>query len=97
MLAELAGALVLAASSSDGDAVWLLLLSGPVVGAAVYGGIWQHYRNTDKSHSFEQETRIVAQPASGQDRKVGEKNGTTESTVRNKNSDSHRMRVSRRQ
>lgn len=95
MLAEISSALALAASSSDGDGSWWLLLSGPVVGVTVYSGIWRHYRNTDKSHDYEQETRIVAQSVTGQDRKVGENKGTTNDTVQNMNSDSHRKRVSR--
>lgn len=82
------------ASSSDSNSGWLLLL-GPAGGAAMYFGMWRYYRNTDKSHSFERETRIDAKPITGQDRKVDEVKGTKKRHIDGNNATNHRQRVQR--
>jgi hypothetical protein len=49
---------ILASGSSDSDATswaWLLLLSGPVF----YGLMYLRYRNADKRHKHESETRAT--------------------------------------
>jgi hypothetical protein len=73
----------------------LLLLAGPGAAVAVYWRLWQYYRNTGKSHSFERETRIVTQPVTGHDSKVDKTSGTTRRWILGKNSDNHRERVQR--
>lgn len=78
----------------DGDASWLLLL-GPAGGGATYFFVYRFYRNTDKSHGFEHETRITAQPITGNDAKVREITGTRSSRIDGDNSYNHRQRVHR--
>ncbi len=78
--------------SDDGS--WLLLL-GPAGATAFYWAIYRYYRNTDKSHAFEHETDIVAQPVSGHDEKVDEIKGTRESRIDGENGRSYRARVQR--
>lgn len=92
MIAELSTAML--AASSDSGPTWLLIL-GPAGAGAVYYGVWQYYRNTGKSHSFERETRVQAKPITGADRKVDEVKGTTKTTIDNDNKGDHRERVQR--
>lgn len=76
------------------DSSWLLLL-GPAGATAFYWAIYRYYRNTDKSHAFEHETDIVAQPVRGHDEKVDEIKGTRESRIDGENGRSYRARVQR--
>ncbi len=85
---------LLAVLESD-NSIGALLLAGPIGGALVYGGLFQYYRNTGKSHSFERETRIEAQPTTGTDHKIDEVRGTKRSSIKDGNGDSHRERVRR--
>ena len=85
---------ILAASSGNNEPVWLLIF-GPVAGGGVYYGLWQYYRNTSKSHSFETETKVTAQPITGTDRKINEVTGTKRSSINGNNVSDHRKRVQR--
>ncbi len=38
-----------------------LLLLGPAGGIGLYWALYRYYRNTDKSHAFERETKVDAQ------------------------------------
>lgn len=82
------------ASSSDSVPFWLLAL-GPAGAVGVYWALFRHYRNTDKSHAYERETLITAQPVQGNDHKVDEVHGTQRSSVEHDNSGDHRRRVTR--
>jgi hypothetical protein len=93
-LAAVLSSAALVAAESDGGPTWLLVL-GPAGGAGVYYGLWRYYRNTDKSHAFERETRIEAQPATGHDAKVNEVKGTKRSRIDGDNRSDHRERVQR--
>lgn len=84
----------LIASSDDGAPVWLLLF-GPAGAVAFYGGMWSYYRNADKSHHFERETRIEAKPVTGGDTKVNEIEGTRSARIDGDNQSDHRQRVQR--
>ncbi len=53
------------------DSSLFLLASGPVGATALYWLLYRYYRNTDKSHAFERETAINAQPVTGSERKIG--------------------------
>ena len=81
--------------ASDSSGEFVLLAAGPVGGGAVYAGLYRYYRNTDKSHSFETETRVDAQPVTGTDRKVDEVHGTRRSRIEGDNVTEHRQRVQR--
>ncbi|MEN9645001.1 MAG: hypothetical protein RL238_1670 [Actinomycetota bacterium] len=81
-------------AASDGGPVWLLL-AGPAAGGGFYYGWWRYYRNTDKSHSFERETKVATKPITGQDTKVDEVRGTKRSSIDGANHTSHRQRVQR--
>ncbi len=83
---------VIAASQSNGE---LFLLAGPGGAALLYFTLWRYYRNTDKSHSFERETRIQAQPITGGDGKVSEVTGTRSKRIDGENGADHRERVQR--
>ena len=97
LITELASALspaTLVAAESDGGPPWLLLL-GPAGAGGLYYGLWRYYRNTDKSHAFERETRIEAQPITGHDAKIDEITGTKKSGIDGANHTNHRQRVQR--
>ncbi len=81
---------------SDGGE-FLMLLLGPTGGAGFYWAMYRYYRNTDKSHAFERETAINAQPVTGADRdhKVDEITGTQEKRIRGDNVHEYRQRVQR--
>ncbi len=97
LLSELTSALspvIVAATDSDGGPAWLLAL-GPAGAGGVYYGLWRYYRNTHTSHGFERETRIEAQPATGDEAKVDEINGTKKKRIDGENRTNHRQRVQR--
>lgn len=80
--------------SDDGSGLFLLLL-GPAGAAGTYWAFYRYYRNTDKSHAFERESKINAQPVTGSDVKIGTNNGTRESSIRGDNVNDYRTRVAR--
>jgi len=82
-------------SSDSGDGIWWLLASGPAAGAAMYTALFRYYRNTDKSHNFEHETRVLAKPVDGDERKVDHIRGTSASRTKDHNESNHRQRVER--
>ena len=79
---------------SDDSGLWLLLI-GPAGAAGLYWSLYRYYRNTDKSHAFERETAVEAQPVTGSERKVDEVKGTRESRIRGDNVGAFRKRVER--
>jgi hypothetical protein len=79
---------------SDENGLALLAL-GPAGAAGLYWALYRYYRNTDKSHAFERETRVEAQPVTGSDSKVGTNNGTRESSIRGNNVRDYRERVAK--
>ena len=79
--------------SDDGSLALLLL--GPAGATGLYWMLYRHYRNTDKSHAFERETKIDAKPVTGSDRKIGENNGTRQSKIAGNNVKDYRERVQR--
>ncbi len=81
---------------SDDGGLGLLLL-GPAGAVGLYWMLYRYYRNTDKSHAFERETLVDAQPVTGaeRDRKVDEIKGTRESRIRGDNVTAYRQRVQR--
>jgi hypothetical protein len=97
LLHELAAALApatLIAADGDDSPVWLLIF-GPVAGGGMYFGLWRYYRNTHTSHAYESETRIAAQPVTGNDAKVKSITGTKKSGIDGDNHSNHRKRVQR--
>lgn len=52
---------------SDDGGLGLLLL-GPAGAVGLYWMLYRYYRNTDKSHAFERETLVEAQPVTGAER-----------------------------
>lgn len=81
--------------ATDGDAILWLLAAGPAGGAATYWLIYRYYRNTDKSHQYERDTIIEAQPVRGGEEKIGHISKTREKNIDGDNSDDHRKRVQR--
>lgn len=79
---------------SDDNGLWLLAV-GPAGAAALYWALYRYYRNTDKSHAFERETAVEAQPVTGSDDKVGENNGTQATSIAGSNAGAYRQRVER--
>ena len=95
LLNEVASTLSLVAAEGDGgDLSWLLAL-GPAGAGGGYFGLWRYYRNAERSHDFERETLIKAQPATGNDAKVNEVKGTKKSMIDGDNHTNHRQRVQR--
>ncbi len=85
---------VIAQTSSEGGSGWLLL-AGPIAGGGLYFLLFRFYRNTNKSHSFEQEAKIESQPVTGGDAKVDELRGTQRSSIPGNNVRRFRDRVQR--
>ena len=79
---------------SDDGGMWLLL-AGPASAVGLYWTLYRYYRNTDKSHAFERETAVDAKPVTGNDRKVGENNGTQQTSISGNNVHAFRDRVER--
>ncbi|MBM9460399.1 hypothetical protein JK386_10835 [Nocardioides sp. zg-536] len=86
---------VVRAAEGESDGIVWLLAAGPVGGAATYWAIYRYYRNTDKSHSFEHETIIEAQPVEGGEEKVDHISRTRKSRIEGDNASSYRRRVNR--
>jgi hypothetical protein len=92
-LVHAAPALIQASSDSDG---WLLLLAaGPASAVATYWTIYRYYRNTDKSHEYERDTIIHAEPVQGGEEKIGHIPKTRDSDIDGDNRDKLRQRVQR--
>ena len=79
---------------SDDGGLWLLAL-GPAGAVGLYWVLYRFYRNTDKSHAFERETAVVAQPVTGSDEKIDEIKGTQETSIPGSNVSEYRKRVQR--
>ena len=81
---------------SDDGSLFLLAL-GPAGATGLYWMIYRYYRNTDKSHAFERETKIDAKPVTGieQDRKVDRITGTQATRIAGDNVADYRARVER--
>ena len=79
---------------SDENGLWLLL-AGPAGATALYWALYRYYRNTDKSHAFEHETRVDASPVTGSDARVGQVTGTQDKRIRGDNVRAYRARVQR--
>lgn len=79
---------------SDDGSLFLLLL-GPAGATGLYWGLYRHYRNTDKSHSFERETAVHARPVGGTQQKVAEVKGTQKTSIPGDNERAFRKRVER--
>jgi hypothetical protein len=79
---------------SDDGGLWLLL-AGPAGATALYWTLYRYYRNTDKSHGFERETKIDAKPVTGTDAKVGKIEGTRRTRIEGDNVSAYRQRVQR--
>jgi len=92
MIAHLVAGLL---AESNGGGTLALLAAGPAGGGGIYWALYRYYRNTDKSHSFESETRVVSQPVTGTDQKVNEIKGTKKSGIDGANHTNHRQRVQR--
>jgi hypothetical protein len=79
---------------SDDGGLWLLL-AGPAGATGLYWALYRYYRNTDKSHAFERETKVEAKPVTGSDTKVDEVKGTQATRIRGDNVREYRKRVKR--
>ncbi|WP_207208301.1 hypothetical protein [Nocardioides glacieisoli] len=80
--------------ASEGVPAWILA-AGPAGGAATYWALYRYYRNTDKSHAYERDTLITAQPVSGSQEKVDHISRTRDSDIDGDNSSNYRQRVRR--
>jgi hypothetical protein len=74
---------------------WAILLAGPAGAAGLYWVLYRYYRNTDKSHAFERESKVDAKPVTGSDTKVDTNNGTRDSRIAGNNVSQYRTRVQR--
>ena len=81
--------------SDDGGLAILLL--GPAGATGLYWALYRFYRNTDKSHAFEKETNVAAQPVTGSDDKIDTVVGTRETRISGDNVAEYRKRVKRLQ
>jgi hypothetical protein len=81
---------------SDDGGLWLLA-AGPLGATALYWALYKYYRNTDKSHGFERETKIVAKPVTGSesDTKIDTIVGTQQKRIDGDNVAEYRERIQR--
>lgn len=81
----------------DLGATIFLLILGPASASGLYWMLYRYYRNTDKSHSFERETRVNTQSITGveDDEKVSEVRGTQDREIHENNVGDFRKRVER--
>jgi hypothetical protein len=92
----LAHLVILQSTQSDGSGSPLLLLAGPAAGVALYGAVYRYYRNADKTHQFERETRIALKDRiTGEEQQIDEVRGTRERRIRGDNSKDFRARVAK--
>lgn len=77
------------------DSSLVLLLIGPAGAIGLYWALYRYYRNTDKSHAFERESKVDAKPVTGSDHKIGTNNGTQDSRIAGDNVRAYRQRVAR--
>ena len=80
--------------ASDTVPAWILA-AGPAGAVATYWALYRYYRNTDKSHAYERDTIIDAQPVQGDQEKVDHISRTRDSDIDGDNSAKHRERVQR--
>ena len=81
---------------SDDGSLFLLAI-GPAGATGLYWMIYRYYRNTDKSHAFERETKLEVKPITGveDDRKVDTITGTQKTRIDGDNVHDYRERVQR--
>jgi hypothetical protein len=81
---------------SDDGSLFLLAI-GPAGATGLYWMIYRYYRNTDKSHAFERETKLEVKPITGveNDRKVDTITGTQKTRIDGDNVHDYRARVQR--
>lgn len=87
-------AVQVAVMAGDNAPVWILA-AGPAGAIGTYWAIYRYYRNTDKSHAYERDTLIEAQPVQGTEEKVAHISRTRDSDIDGDNSAKHRERVQR--
>ena len=87
-------AVQVAVMAGDNAPVWILA-AGPAGAIGTYWAIYRYYRNTDKSHAYERDTLIDAQPVQGSEEKVDHISRTRDSDIDGDNSAKHRERVQR--
>ena len=80
--------------ATDDGVLWLLA-AGPAGAAATYWALWRDNSNTDKTHQYERDTIIEAQPVQGGEEKVDHISKTRDSDIDGDNSKQHRQRVQR--
>ena len=85
---------VIVMASGDSAPIWILA-AGPAGAAATDWALYRYYRNTDKSHAYERDTIIDAQPVQGDQEKVDHISRTRDSDIDGDNSAKHRERVQR--
>ena len=81
-------------ASGDSAPLWILA-AGPAGAIGTYWAIYRYYRNTDKSHAYERDTLIEAQPVQGREAKIRHISRTRDSDIDGDNSAKHRQRVRR--
>jgi len=94
MVALVHAATVVLQTSDDSKPVWLLL-AGPVGGVGTYWAFYRYYRNTDKSHDYEHETLVNAEPITGGEEPVRHISRTQSTHIDGDNRDHTRQRVQR--
>ena len=85
---------VVAQASDEGGLLWLLA-AGPAGAVATYWGFYRYYRNTDKSHAYERDTIVEAEPVQGGEQKVDHISRTRDSGIKGDNGGDFRKRVQR--
>jgi hypothetical protein len=80
--------------ASDDSLVWLLA-AGPAGAVATYWGFYRYYRNNDKSHEYERDTIIDAQPVQGGEERIHHISRTRDKDIDGDNSRNYRQRVQR--
>lgn len=80
--------------ASDEGGAWFWLL-GPAGGIGFYMWVFLRYRNTDKRHAFEHESTTEVRDLRTHDQRVDRISGTSESSIRGRNSHKPLSRLGR--
>ncbi|CAM3806363.1 hypothetical protein NOZE110980_15995 [Nocardioides zeicaulis] len=81
-------------ATGDSGPLWILA-AGPAGALGTYWAIYRYYRNNDKTHAYERDTLIEAEPVQGAEQKVDHISKTRKSGIDGDNKAKFRERVQR--
>ena len=84
---------ITASDFSSGQLLFFALLAGVAIGVGLYFAVHTYYRNSNRTHDFEDETTVQVYNMKRQDQRVDTRRGTRSSSIDGENTNNHRLRV----